>query len=83
MENNEYGFKLEDIVNNSVKGQLVSNTIKTARHNMNNSSFEKNLAKFCGEHNSMLINLAEENIATVADLNLYINWIKQYGKQWN
>lgn len=72
--NKEYGFKLEKLVNNLNSNSKLSNTLKNLKHTINNSSFVLDAEEFYEKNSELMIDVAEENMSTIADLNNYVNW---------
>lgn len=73
--NSEYGFKLENLVNNLSNGKVLNEQINQTRHTISKTNYCESSINFYGENGRWLIELAEENVDTIADLNNYIGWI--------
>ncbi len=71
----QYGFKLNNLVNN-LKSSSVSNKIDNVKHTINYNQYLLDAKSFYLNNYKLSIDLAEENIVTIADLNKYIDWIK-------
>lgn len=78
---NKYSFNLNNLVNNSNGNSCVVNKIETLKHKINNNKFSIDAEKFYKNNQTLMIELSEENIVTIADLDNYIDWIKN-DKQW-
>ena len=64
------------MVNNLEGKKSVCNKIENLKHTINNNEFSKNSKEFYKSHNSLMVELAEENIVTITDLYNYVDWIK-------
>ena len=73
--NSEYSFKLKNMVNNLNSGKVLNEQINQTRHTISNTNYCESSINFYGANSRWLIDLAEENVNTVADLNNYIGWI--------
>ncbi len=74
--NKEYSFNLNNLVNNLNGKSDFSNTIQNLNHTINNNKFSKMYEIFYEKHKKLMLELAEENIVTIADLYNYVDWIK-------
>ncbi len=72
---NEYGYKLQEMVNNLNAGKVVNEQIEVLKHTISNTNYASAAINFYNGNAKWLIELAEENINTVADLNNYAEWI--------
>lgn len=68
----DYSFKLNNLVNNV---NSDSSKIDSVRHKLNYKEYTAECCEFYSKYNSLMIDMAEENICTIADLNNYIDWI--------
>ncbi|MBQ2863898.1 MAG: hypothetical protein IJE91_00350 [Clostridia bacterium] len=71
----EYGYKLKNMVNNLKGNTAVCKQIESLKHTISNTDYCTNAINFYNRNAKWLVNMAEENISTVADLNNYVNWI--------
>ena len=74
---NEYGYKLSEMVNNLNVGKVVDEQINSLKHTITNTNYASSAINFYGKNAKWLVELAEENINTVADLNNYVEWISK------
>ena len=70
--NKEYCYKLEKLVNNL---NSDSNKFCDNYHKMKYKEYSDGCAGVYSKYKDLFIEMADENMTTIADLDNYINWI--------